>query len=655
MNTPTSRLPFDVRPFHRETLDSYSIRLLAANFCDDTHRAMLTREFATGRSETAEHDGWMRALTATTKRSALFLDPNSAGWLKDGFLSCDHFRDTLPQRFACTHCTHGAIVEQNPHFDNMVCIRHSRWAGLWCHANKQHQVTPDAVQAQITFRKLRRKRLIDVRLYLLTTKAIAADLHPSLPLEQAEPLVFASVIKTIHALTADSFARRFFTPSGTVANAYAHLNTLVIDSVGRPSPAITRALWIYLHPTALALRNAITMGVPFTPDWQHDYPLRPKTAAVLVAATGDLEPIGDYLATTGDTPVTAAVTITHLNSLNTGEQDTDPRSFTCKNGHTVMYLPPVTLPGTMTPTMYSPACGLCTVRRVRPGDNDLQTMNPAAAAQFDIYRNGGLTAADVATNSSTKHSWTCPQGHSHDVSPSKKTLPTYNCPICSNRTIRSGSNCMVTTDPSFAAMWAQGWAENCSPATVGAGSNLLAKWRCDKGHVFPARPWELVAGKRGCNICGREQTILFEDSLAATHPEVAARLHPTLNGYLTAAHVTHGERREMWWLCETNENHSYQARIDKVTLGLGCKYCCSRKLRAGDNDLGTVEPVLTLELHPYLNPKDAHEMFPSDHKLWWKCRASQHDHQQTTQNRRQSKGCPKCNTADRILVYSMAA
>jgi len=106
----------------------------------------------------------------------------------------------------------------------------------------------------------------------------------------------------------------------------------------------------------------------------------------------------------------------------------------------------------------------------------------------------------------------------------------------------------------------------------------------------------------------------------------------------------------MWWTCENG--HDYEARIDKVTLGQGCRECCGRKLTPGENDLGTVEPLLSIELHPTMNIKDADEMFPSDHKLWWQCLVNDHVHAQTTQNRRQSKGCPKCETADRILVYS---
>jgi hypothetical protein len=77
----------------------------------------------------------------------------------------------------------------------------------------------------------------------------------------------------------------------------------------------------------------------------------------------------------------------------------------------------------------------------------------------------------------------------------------------------------------------------------------------------------------------------------------------------------------------------------------------SRKLLQGENDLRTIEPILCVEYHPYLNHKGADEIFPGDHKLWWRCLAASHDHQQTVQNRKQSRGCPKCKPTERLLVY----
>jgi len=531
MNAPSRLLPFDVRPVHRETLDSYSTRLLTANFCDDRHRADLTRPVQTGTSADAKQEAWLQVLTTQTKRAKLHLDPHPTGWLTHPFgLQCHHFLNTLPTRFACTLCTRGNVVEQNPHFDDIVCTKHSRWLGLWGSADDQHQVSLDTVNAQRVFEKLRRKRLIDVRLYLLVTKALTQTLHAGLSLEEAESRVFTAATKTIQAITADSFARRFFNPAGLFADAYVLLDNVVTTSAGEACTTVTQALWIYLRATMLSLRDAITLNAPFEIMWDHEYPIRTQTANELAALRIELEPVENYFAITGDTPVTAAHRIAELSMLHSPTEHVSLRAFTCENGHEFEFLPPVTLTGKTTAATFTPTCGRCTVRRVRSGINDLETMSPVAATQFDVYRNGGLTAADVAVSSSTSCWWLCEHGHSHEVSPSKKTLPTYKCPVCSNRLIRAGVNCLLTTHPEIAAMWAEGWTEHRSPSVLSAGSSDLATWRCKDGHIFTARPWELTSGKRSCNVCDRVRTVRYEDSLAATHPDHAARLHLYKNG-----------------------------------------------------------------------------------------------------------------------------
>lgn len=646
MTTPT-QFPFDVRPFHRETLPSYSHRMLAANFCDDSHRTLMTRNLQTDNSAQAQDEAWLRVL-AGSRRPALHLEPHPKRQLHDGpFSRCFHFDDALPPRFGCTLCSRGDLIEQHPHFDTIVCTKHHRWLGLWGNTTTQHQVDDDTVQAQRKFDKLRRTNRIDLRLYRLVVRALAETTHPDLPFEEAESRVFTPTIALVRAITLDSFARSFFTLNGTFAAQYELLGNIIQIATGADLPSVTRVLWIYLRPTMLALREAATTNEEFRPAWDHDYPIRPAVAAGILAFVMKLEPLENYLAVTGDTPVTAAQCTAKFNTLPAPNTE-HARSFTCTNGHTFDYLPPAVLPAHMTETMFEPSCGKCTERRVRPGTNDVQTLSPVVASQFDVLRNGGLTAADVANSSSIKYWWTCANGHSHNVSPSKKTLRSYNCPICSNRTPRSGANCLLTTHPELAAMWADGWSDNLSPSTITAGSKIIATWRCNNGHLFRGRIHELMDGTVECRICKVPRILNYDDSLAATCPEAAERWHPEYNKTLTPRDVTRGERRWVWWLCE--QGHVEKARIDKISLGQKCRVCSSRKLKKGFNDLATVEPVLSLELHPYLNRQQADEMFPSDHALHWKCLVNKHVHVQTTQNRRSSKGCPMCDMADRILT-----
>lgn len=651
----TRRLPFDVRPFHRETVESYSNRLLAVNFCTAAHRADMSRPFETGRSAEAKQAAWMRVLTTRTKRSTLYLDADANDWLTHANgTPCNHFLDTLPNRHACTLCLRGDRAEQNPHFDNIICTTHQRWLGLWGTPDTQHHVDNGTLAAQRTFATLRRKHLIDPRLYVLLAHALTNDLAPGSSAAAAEPKVFPALIHTARDITTDTFAQQFFNHT-SFANAHTLLRSTVRDAAGQDCPEATQALWAYLYATLLALREGVTTDGGFAISniaRTHEYPIRDHVANAVMARRDGLEPLESYLAVTGDTPVSIAQLLAELTRPPRDQSLAEPRPFTCPAGHTFDYLPPATTTGAHeSPT---PTCGLCSSRRVRPGVNDLQTMRPTIATQFDVHRNGGLTAADVAISSSTNCWWLCEQGHSHSVSPSKKTLPTYKCPVCSNRIVQPGVNCLLTTHPEIAAMWAEGWAERRSPSVLASGSNVLATWRCAHGHKFHARVWELTSTKLGCNVCARENSVDTKDRLATTHPAIAARLHPTMNGHLTAAHVSHGERREMWWQCERIPAHAYKARLDKISRGQSCSICCSRKLIAGENDLGTVEPLLTVELHPYLNRLEASEMFPSDHKLWWRCLVGKHDHAQTTQNRRQSKGCPKCEKAERILNYSSA-
>ena len=649
MTTTTIRLlPFDVRPFHRETLESYSRRLLKANACETAHRPQLSAPFQNGTGAEANLAAWKTALTTITKRPTLHLDPspvigmNCRPWNN----GCIHFTHLLPERTACTLCSRGDLVEQNPHFENLVCRRHRRWLGVWGGPEQQRPVPQDFLEAHHTFDKLRRKRLLDLRLYLLLVKALGAALDATIGLEEVEPLVFPTAMRLAKLILTDDFARDIFNPANTFAHAQAALGLVIADALGESDSTVLQALWIYLRPTMLAIRSAIDQEEVFKPDWNHDYPLRDRVAESLVAFRGDLEPVENYLPLTDDTPVTAVMLMAELSQLTSDFAEPVVRHFVCDQGHEFDYLAPELLPAGMPAGRFIPTCGLCTDRRVRAGDNDLQTRFPTVAAQFDPYRNGGLTAADVTHSSRTHYTWTCESGHSHVTSPFKKTAGTYNCAVCSNRTVRHGANCLITTHPDIAAMWADEWGNRKSPFTISAGTNPLSYWRCHNGHRFFMRPWEITSGRRGCNQCVRERTIRPEDSLAATHPDLLERWHPELND-LTPDQVTHGERRTIWWICE--KGHEFDARLDKMTLGQKCPICTSRRLVSGQNDLQTIEPILCREYDTWSNWKAARNIFPSDNLLWWRCHAKKHLLEQTVYNRRQSGGCPKCIPAERIL------
>ena len=56
-------------------------------------------------------------------------------------------------------------------------------------------------------------------------------------------------------------------------------------------------------------------------------------------------------------------------------------------------------------------CPYCSGQKVLKGYNDLQTVNPALANEWNYEKNNGLTPEDVMPNSRKKVWWKCNQGH----------------------------------------------------------------------------------------------------------------------------------------------------------------------------------------------------------------------------------------------------
>lgn len=643
---------FDVRPHHRETLDSYSRRILAANFCTAEHQKTLIKAATNSNNPRTHTETWKELLVAMNRRDKLHLDRMPAAGLThaDG-TSCDHCATLLTPRWACTFCSHGEQILQNPHFDNIVCTRHKRWIGLTDAPTAQHPIGEAAVAAQHRLTRLIRNHRIDVHRYILIDNLVnhTAEARPRTP-EQ----LFIAVVALLDALSTTAFMRDFFNTAHSFADSFTHLNALVTGVLQTPSPSTVRGIWLYLRPTVASLRHAVAQGTEYQPSWAHDYILNAKVALERTQPAAKLETFKNYLAQTDDDQLSALRFTVHarLQRPLPGESTTSSAiqiaQSVCDEGHEFDYVVPANhYPTGSAHTKFQPSCGICTHRRVSPGINDLHSQALAYANQFDTLRNGGLTAHDVAANSKNKYWWLCGKGHSHEASPFKKTSGKHNCPICSNRVIASGINDLITTHPAIAAEWVHSFGHE-TPDNLSAGSDRLVAWLCPNEHQYLARVYERTTQKRGCPDCLKKQIKRTRTNLVNTHPGVASQWHPTLNGDHTAEHATFGSRLKVWWQCCVG--HDYQQRIDKRTSGYGCSVCSRRTLVPGVNDMRTTEPVLTREFHSYKNgPKQPEELFASTTKFWWKCIANNHDHQQTVQHRRESRGCPNCPTEQRVL------
>ena len=74
-------------------------------------------------------------------------------------------------------------------------------------------------------------------------------------------------------------------------------------------------------------------------------------------------------------------------------------------------------------------CPYCSGRLVVKGKNDLQTINPILASEWDYEKNDKLTPMDVLPNSNKKVWWKCIKGHEWQARIADRNKG-RGCPVC---------------------------------------------------------------------------------------------------------------------------------------------------------------------------------------------------------------------------------
>ncbi len=147
------------------------------------------------------------------------------------------------------------------------------------------------------------------------------------------------------------------------------------------------------------------------------------------------------------------------------------------------------------------SCPYCAGRRVLKGDNDLETLYPDIAVEWDYVKNGKLMPTEITAHNMRKIWWKCSKGHSYDMAVANKIKEGINCPFCSNRRLLKGYNDLMTSHPDIAKEWSD---ENKIPADeIITGSGQRGIWICSKN---PSHKWEATVSSRtfnktGCPFC----------------------------------------------------------------------------------------------------------------------------------------------------------
>lgn len=284
-------------------------------------------------------------------------------------------------------------------------------------------------------------------------------------------------------------------------------------------------------------------------------------------------------------------------------------------------------------------CPVCSNRTILTGYNDLATLNPKLASEWNFEKNGNLKPENFALNSGKKVWWECEKGHKW-----RATIDTRSkgvgCPYCAGQKVAKGLNDLITVNPKLASEWNYEKNNDLRPEDFTAGSNKKVWWKCEKGHE-----WQAVIGNRnsghGCPYCSGKKALEDFNDLQTVNPNLAKEWNYEKNGSLKPINVTENSNKKVWWKC--GKGHEWQATIYSRKAGYGCPYCSGRNVVKGKNDLATINPLLASEW----NYEKNNELMPSDvlpnshKKVWWKCDKG-HEWQATVKNRSKGTKCPKC-------------
>ncbi len=147
-------------------------------------------------------------------------------------------------------------------------------------------------------------------------------------------------------------------------------------------------------------------------------------------------------------------------------------------------------------------CPYCANKRALRGFNDLQTVNPKLAEEWNLEKNRELKPSDITAGSDRKVWWRCALGHEWQASVENRSLRGNICPYCSGKKAWPGFNDLETMYPDVAKQWHSKLNHGLSPRNIRPGSGKRVWWQCEEGHVWQAAVFSRTSKKRpGCPVC----------------------------------------------------------------------------------------------------------------------------------------------------------
>lgn len=301
-------------------------------------------------------------------------------------------------------------------------------------------------------------------------------------------------------------------------------------------------------------------------------------------------------------------------------------------------------------------CRRCSQRNsnrnyLQQGVNDLETLNPKVAAEWDLQLNFDVTPSDVTAHSSKCFWWRCKNGHSWKASILSRTKGGYRgCPYCANRKILPGNNDLATTNPQLVSEWNYEKNTTLQPSQITTSSNRKVWWKCSRGHEWESSPNN--RRRTGCPYCANQKVLSGYNDLATVNPILTKEWDYDRNQPLLPNEIIAGSTKRVWWICRNN--HSWQAKVSDRNEGHNCPYCTNREILVGYNDLVTTNPELAQEWDTRKNVLSPQDVVAGSAKIvWWRCKNG-HEWKASIVSRNKGHFCPVCDATKHTSISEKA-
>lgn len=256
-------------------------------------------------------------------------------------------------------------------------------------------------------------------------------------------------------------------------------------------------------------------------------------------------------------------------------------------------------------------CSVCNGPTVFPGVNDLQTLHPEIAAEWDTAKNG--VAPDAVKHSSGRKAWfTCPRGHEYQTLLSNRTILGTGCSKCSSIEAFIGDlkdeMSSMAADPTFLGL------SRKSKESIG--------WKCPEGHEWTGTP-ENFKGCPYCNGTRVTYTTASGVTVRTAVPSNGASVadNPAMLGLFAAGNSVSPESvavcsaADVGWTCPAGHNWVAKPYSVKKSVESGFTGCphCTQNTSKGEKELqDLVRQIVPIDESVLVNDRSASTPYELD-------------------------------------------